>query len=137
MAFERTLLERIAQPENNANKLESDPRKISESIQKHLLNMMNTRQGSSISVPDYGLPDFNDLKHRYPDAIHELRRAIKTCIEQYEPRLTRIKVGYTPDEDNPIQLRFEINALLTVDGKSKSVWYETMLDSAGRAKVRG
>jgi type VI secretion system protein len=137
MAFERTLLERIAKPEDHVSSLESDPRKVSESVQTHLINMMNTRQGSSISVPDYGLPDFNDLKHRYPDALNELRRAIKLCIEKYEPRLTRIKVKYVPDEDNPIQLRFEINALLNVNGKNSSVWYETTLDSAGRANVRG
>lgn len=138
MAFERTLLERIAQPEDHhMGALGSDPRKVSESVQRHLVNMMNTREGSSLSVPDYGLPDFNDLKHRYPDALNEIRRAIKRCIEKFEPRLTRVKVKYVADEDHPLQLRFEINALLNANGKNSSVWYETTLDSAGRARIRG
>lgn len=137
MAFERTLLERIARPEENVSTINLQPRKVADSVLSHLDKIMNTREGSCAANPDYGLPDFNDLVHRFPDAIYELRRAIKRCIEKFEPRLTRVKVSYAPDDNNPIHLRFEITANLVIDGQISHVLYETTLDSDGRARIRG
>jgi len=134
MTFERSLLERIANPEDSIRRLDIDPRRVAESVLRNLRDMLNTRMLTSKANEEYGLPDFNDLITRFPDAIHELRRAIKTCIEKFEPRLNRVIVNYVPDENNPLALRFEINAQLVIGG---SVWYETMLDADGRANIRG
>lgn len=136
MGHDVTLLERISSPEQDYN-MQIDPRKCSESVLAHLQKMLNVRQGSCSANPDYGLPDFNRLLSEFPSAIQELRKAIKICIEKYEPRLKRIRVEFLPDEDDPLSLRFEIHANLVIDDHESKVWYETMLDPTGKAKVRG
>jgi type VI secretion system protein len=138
MAFEKSLFERIQHSEEGEQyKLSVDTNKVADSVMEHLRNMLNSRQGSVPALPDYGLPDFNDMVARFPDAIFELRRAIKTCIEKYEPRLARVKVDHIPDEENPLNLRYEITAQLISGDESANVWFETTLDSAGKVSVRG
>lgn len=138
MAFERTLLERIALCEDESQyQLGINPEKAVDSVLSHLRNMLNVRQGSVPTLPDYGLPDINDLVTRFPQAILELKKCIKECIERYEPRLADIQVEHVPDEDNPLNLRYDITAQLVIDEKRTKVWFETVLDSAGRATIRG
>ena len=136
MAFERSLLERVAHPELENYHVNTDFGKMSDSVLRHLFNMLNVRQDSASINPDYGLPDFNDLVSRFPDAFLELTRAIRTCIEKYEPRLQNVRVQHVPDKGNAFELRFEINANLEVEGQKSRVWYETTMDPTGKAKVR-
>lgn len=138
MAFEQSLLERIAQPEGAGGyKLKLNEDKLVDSVLEHLRKMLNVRHGSVPALPDYGLPDFNDLAMRFPDAILELRKAIKTCIEKYEPRLCKVKVDYIHDPEAPLHLHYDITAQLVVDGAKGNVWFQTTLDSAGKASIRG
>ena len=137
MAFEKSLFERIQHPEEGQYRLNVDANKVAESVLEHMRNLLNVRQGSVPAIPDYGLPDFNDMVSAFPDAIFELRRAIKTSIEKFEPRLCRVKVEHIPDEENPLNLRYEITAQLVTGDESTNVWFETTLDSAGKVAVRG
>jgi type VI secretion system protein len=83
------------------------------------------------------MPDFNDLVVQFPEAILEIQRAIKLSIEQYEPRLKNVRIKHVPDDDNPLNLRFEITAqLVTSEGKT-ALWFETFLDTAGQISIRG
>lgn len=136
MVFERSLLERVAHPELETYHVNTDFSKMSDSVLRHLFNMLNVRRDSASINPDYGLPDFNGLVAHFPDAFLELTRAIRECIEKYEPRLQNVRVAHIPDKDNPFELRFEINANLEVEGQKNRVWYETTMDPMGKAKVR-
>lgn len=138
MAQEQSLFERLQHPDESSEyKLKINVNKAADSVLNHLRHMLNTRQGSSPTVPEFGLPDFNDIAANFPDAIFELRRVIKTSLEQFEPRLARVKVDYVKDEENPLNLRYEITAQMNLGDESSNVWFETTLDSAGRVKVRG
>lgn len=138
MSQEQSLFERLQNPDEGGEyKLKINVNKAADSVLAHLRNMLNTRQGSVPTLPDYGLPDFNDIAVNFPDAIFELRRIIKQCIESYEPRLSRVKVDYAKDEENPLSMRYEITAQLNLGDENANVWFETTLDSAGRVKVRG
>ena len=106
-----------------------------ESIMRHVQHMLNTRQGSVETLPEYGLADFNDMVSRFPDAINEIRRMIKGALDQYEPRLGNVKIEHIVDKDNPLALKFEITARLS--GQRQSIWFETVLESDGRATIRG
>jgi type VI secretion system protein len=137
MNNESRFLERLYNSdEHSGYTLQQDPDRVARSVLNHLMALLNTRQGSSLTVPDYGLPDFNDLVTRFPDAIVELKREIKRCIEKYEPRLKRVKINYLKDEDNPLNLRYEVTAQLELDDGRSNVWFETTLDSAGHVSVR-
>ncbi|MDH5228716.1 MAG: type VI secretion system baseplate subunit TssE [Gammaproteobacteria bacterium] len=139
MSSEVSFLERLTSDNPLASRytIEVNPEKMARSVLKHLNQILNSRQGASACVPDYGLPDFNDMVSRFPDAIAELRREIKRCIEKYEPRLSRVRVVYIEDPDNPLSLRYEISAQLILDETKEEVWFETFLDASGQVKIRG
>ena len=61
-----------------------------DSIIEHLRGLLNTRQGEAPAVPDFGVVDFTDLVHNFPEAIQTLQRCIRTTILQYEPRLKNV-----------------------------------------------
>jgi type VI secretion system protein len=99
--------------------------------------MLNVRQGSVSTLPDYGIPDLNSLFMQYPDAVLALRRIIKELLEKYEPRLRRINVRYLPDDENPLILRFEITAHLVMQDSTERLRFETAVGDNGKVQVRG
>jgi len=137
VGMEQTLLERIDNPEQGGYRLTADPHRVIESVLTHLRKMLNVRQGSVSTLPDYGIPDLNSLFTQYPDAIQALRRIIRDSLEKYEPRLQRVNVRYLPDEENPLLLRFEITARLVMDDQDPPIRFETVVGDNGKVRVRG
>jgi type VI secretion system protein len=138
MASERSLLERIDHAGQEMGRtLHIDPERAAESVLQHLRKMLNVHQGNVPTLPAYGMPDFNDLTAQFPEAIAEIQRALKTSIEQYEPRLRRVRIRHVPDEENPLTLRFEITAQLVTGGGAASMRFETFLDPSGMVSIRG
>ena len=137
MALEQTLLERIDNPVQGGYRLTADPHRVIESVLRHLRKMLNVRQGSVSTLPDYGIPDLNSLFTQYPDAVQALRRILRDSLEKYEPRLRRVNVRYLPDEENPLLLRFEITARLAMDDQDSPVRFETVVGDNGKVRVRG
>lgn len=137
MALEQSLLERMGNPEQTGYRLTPDPHRTIDSILAHLRKMLNVRQGSVCTLPDYGIPDLNSLFMQYPDAVLALRRIIKELLEKYEPRLRRINVRYLPDDENPLILRFEITAHLVSEGAAQPLRFETSVGDNGRVQVQG
>lgn len=138
MASERSLLERIDRAgEDVGRSLHVNPHTVADSVLGHLRKMLNVRQGSVPTLPDYGMPDFNDLLVELPEAIVEIQRALRICIEQYEPRLKRVRIKHLPDQENPLNLRFEITAQLVTGEGNAAMQFETSLDTSGRVSIRG
>jgi type VI secretion system protein len=136
--MERSLLERIDHPEvKSIRQLTPDTDELSRSILRNLQNMFNTRQGSVLTVAEYGSPDFNDLVDQFPDAIMEIRKSILYNVKQYEPRLKNIRVRHIPDEENPLDLKFEISGQLNLGKSRTSVAFTTIMGDSGRIKIRG
>lgn len=81
-----------------------------ESIRAHLLRMFVARQGSVQTLPDYGLPDLNDLTLSRSELIKETCAGIRDCIVRYEPRLTDVNVVHTPLPDSIFTVGFRIRA---------------------------
>lgn len=136
--MERSLLERIDHPESESiRKLTPDTDELSRSILRNLQNIFNTRQGSVLTLADYGSPDFNDLVDQFPDAIMEIRKSILYNVKEYEPRLKNIRVRHIPDEENPLDLKFEIYGQLNLGNSRASVAFTTIMGDSGRIKIRG
>ena len=137
MAFEKTLLERIDDPDTTGERrLHADPHRVSQSVIRHLQKMLNVRQGSVLTLPDYGMPDFNDLAKQFPSAIVAIRRVIKDSLEKYEPRLRRVQIRHIPNEDDPMDLQFEISARLVLDDEESAVTFQTVLNDTGHVQAR-
>lgn len=138
MAFEYSLLERIERGSAKEDyKLDLNEGQLVDSVLDHLRKILNVRQGSVESLPDYGLPDINGLAAKFPNALYELKLEIKSCIDKYEPRLSNVRVEPVQDEDNPLYFKFEITASLQVGPSGNSIWFETTLDPSGKATIRG
>ncbi len=103
------------------------------SIVEHLRVLLNARQGSSNTVPEYGMIDLSGVVHSLPDSMRVLRRSIEQTIAQHEPRLRDIRVRELPRVD-PLVLSFEIFARLRADARSV-IRFRTQVDAGGRANV--
>jgi type VI secretion system protein len=136
MVSERSLLERIDNPDEPERRLGANATRMAESIANHLTRMLNVRQGSCEALPDYGMPDFNDLIGQFPDGLNHIRRAIRDSVERYEPRLRRITVKHLRDEDNPLDLRFRVSASMILDDREEQVSFETLVGQSGQVQVR-
>ena len=136
MVSERTLLERLANPEPpGARHLALDVNRLKRSVLLHLQKMLNSRHGLAPAQPDYGIPDLNEFMFAYPDSISPMRQAIEQSIEKYEPRLTNVKAEWIPDEDNPLNVRFEITARLVAEEENIPVSFTTNLGAASGLDV--
>lgn len=105
------------------------------SVAAHLAKMLSTRAGSVQTLPDYGLPDLNDMRLSLHDSLQQARSAIERFIETYEPRLRQVRVVSLPRDHDPLSLNFAIEGLLEVDGFKRQVSFAARLDGSGQVRV--
>jgi type VI secretion system protein len=105
------------------------------SVAAHLSKMLSTRAGSVQTLPDYGLPDLNDMRLSLHDSLQQARVAIERFIEAYEPRLTQVRVGSLPLHHDPLTLSFAIQGQLEVEGFKRQVSFFARLDGSGQVKI--
>ena len=136
MAQERGLLERLRNPEpESVRTTRENPRLLTESVLEHLRSLLNSRQGIAPACMDYGMPDLCDLVYSFPQAGGDLRKAIKSGIEKFEPRLRRVVVTQSESEE-PLTLRYEIRGeIVTEEGKTP-IWIQTQIDEFGNIEVK-
>lgn len=127
----RGLLSRIASNDITRTRTENDV----ESIIEHLRGLLNTRQGECPAAMDFGVVDFTDLMHTFPEAIQTLQRSIRATILQYEPRLKNVIVQHVRD-DEVLVLKFQITAQLASKTSKGAVRLETQLRAGGQISVR-
>jgi type VI secretion system protein len=113
-----------------------DPRRVTDSVLRHLQRLLNTKEGNVPIAPDYGVPDFTDFLHSYPDSVREMERTLRLVIQKYEPRLKAVRVSFIPQDESALSLSFQITARLSMEEKTQ-VLFETRVDSEGKIEVRG
>jgi type VI secretion system protein len=134
---EERLLERIQIWEKEpARRGKEEPRRIVDSVLRHLQRILNTKQGNVPIAEDYGVPDFTDFLNDIPNSIRELEKSIRLTVQKYEPRLKGVKVSFIPQEEDLLSAHFQIVGRLTTDSKTQ-VLFETLIDSEGKVKVKG
>lgn len=131
-----TLLERLEDPARARLGGEPDPSDVLASVLANLSHILNTRAGSVMTRPDYGMPDFNDMVSNFPDALAMIAKAIRYQINEFEPRLRHPLVRHVPDPTSPLLIRYTVTAELVVGSRSESVSLETTLDDAGHVAVK-
>lgn len=103
-----------------------------ESIRQHLWRLFNTRQGSLPYLPDYGLPDLNQIYQDLPDSVQGFTRKIIQVIQKYEPRLTALELEQMKRYEIPAVLAYKIKAVIL---PSYPVLYSTYFLSGGGLRV--
>ncbi|MEM9192936.1 MAG: type VI secretion system baseplate subunit TssE [Myxococcota bacterium] len=122
----RGLLSRLASGERRGDPVRD--------VLAHIKVLLNTTQGDSMTVPDFGVVDFTDMFHEVPDSLGALQQAIRSTILKFEPRLKNVVVRYVPSDDQ-LKLHFEIVGRLASD-RRKLVRLETLVDPSGHIDVR-
>lgn len=105
------------------------------SVAAHLAQMLSTRAGSVQTLPDYGLPDLNDMSLSLHDSLTQARQAIESFIALYEPRLNSVKVTSIPRESDPFRLFFTVEAGVDVAGIKRPVRFLAALNGSGQVVI--
>ncbi|MBJ2285862.1 type VI secretion system baseplate subunit TssE [Pseudomonas sp. MF6755] len=105
------------------------------SVAAHLGKMLSTREGSVQALPDYDLPDLNDMRLSLHESLTQSRLHIERVIQVYEPRLASVRVRLLPGARESLALAFAIEAELVIDGVLQSVVFHARLADPGRVEV--
>ena len=86
---------------------ETDVNDLTASIQDDLEKLFNTRLGTVLVDPEYGLTDFSDMFNGYglPDT-DEIRMAFLRLIKKYEQRLSAVDIRYNENTKAGSDLEF-------------------------------
>jgi type VI secretion system protein len=134
---EARLLERIRLREKNPHRRESEgPGRVIDSVLDHLTRIFNTRRGNVPIADDYGIPDYTEFLHNYPESLRDFERAIKQTIVQYEPRLKTVRVSFIPQDNDVFTVKFQISARLVSTADNTSVLFESHLDTSGKISIK-
>ena len=135
MACDRTLLERLADPDPQGRRtVREDPRRVVDSVMRNLLKLLNTRQGEALIQPEYGLPDITECAEGAPEAFDRVCRAIKSTIERFEPRLHRVRVTHFVT-GNDLNLHFSITGQIATERDQVPVYFNTTVNPSGNAVI--
>ena len=107
------------------------------SIGQNLNNLFNSWAGNAPAQMDLGMPAPSEIAHNYPASIADVQRAIRACIEKYEPRLTGVRVLHVEGEDDRLQIRFQIEAQLAGPGQVGKISFDTLVDHSGLVMIEG
>ncbi|MBI4565358.1 MAG: type VI secretion system baseplate subunit TssE [Planctomycetes bacterium] len=137
MPRETSLFERLARPSGSGARAATDSTsKMVQSILRHLRRMLNTRQGFAPAQPDYGIPDPLEVMHNHADAIQRIQKAIKACVEKYEPRLANVGISRIESDEDVLTLRFRITGQVVTAKDRVPVLFDTQIDPSGRIRVK-
>ena len=134
--YDERLLERIRNLESNPdNRVERSLTRKINSVINHLQNLLNTHQGSVLIADDYGIPD---ITNSHGEGITELTQRIENTLRQtilkYEPRLNKVQVKLLSENDDVLNMRFKLEAVL-VDDNTTPVILETVVTSGGKVDI--
>jgi type VI secretion system protein len=113
-----------------------ETRRQIDSIVAHLQRILNTRQCNVPIAHGYGVPDLTDFMLSYPESVTEIEKSLRQAIEEYEPRLSSVRVSFIHQEDDLLCLRFQIVARLHAES-GRNVLIETIVDSDGKVSLKG
>lgn len=134
------LLERIRNMARTpAERRETDDKSIQDSILQHLIRLLNTRQGSSMLAPDYGMPDLSALwTSETGDSMRRIEDILTHVVSRYEPRLRDVSVRFLRDRKEPSQLSFALTATMAIPElrDERTMYLQTVLTPSGRIRVR-
>nr|WP_298378833.1 type VI secretion system baseplate subunit TssE [uncultured Halomonas sp.] len=123
------LFERLTRPERNVpmNHQERLSATVN-SIKRHLVDLLNSHPGHSECAPELGLLDFNDATIGVLDLELNIQHAIRQCIERFEPRVSQVVVESLPRDNDPLQLRFQVHAVLALGRESTQTTIDLVLN---------
>lgn len=88
----------------------SEDKKIRQSIVENLTMVLQTRKGSVVHLPDFGMPDIMQMYIDSGYSFEPLKKHIREIIIKYEPRVTNVKVEEPHFDRNNFRIFLKIVA---------------------------
>ena len=79
--------------------------------------------------------DFNDANGSTVEVYATICKAIRRCIENYEPRINKVDVVAQPNESDPLTLYFSKKALVIFDEKERLINFNLRIDGNHKYKI--
>ncbi len=133
-----TLLERLnrAAREGGDRTVKEDRGAVMRSVLRNLQCILNTREGSAAAQPELGIPSPHELMCGYPTSIEVALRAVKLCLQRFEPRLTNVVVSIDQAEAERMAIGFTVSAQLAGGDRRDPVSFHTSITPDGRMRLR-
>lgn len=128
-----SLFERIE--DNLATRNSNEEESLVASLKRNLQAILNTRTGNAQSCKELGIIDFNDATGSTVEVYATICKAIRRCIENYEPRINKVDVVAQPNESDPLTLYFSIKALVIFDEKERLINFNLRIDGNHKYKI--
>jgi type VI secretion system protein ImpF len=123
-------------------------RYFKDALKRDLEWLLNTRQPPMPKLADYALAKASTINYGLPDITalglssasdnRRLRLAIETCLRNFEPRLSDVRVTLDGGGDTTERkLRFHIEGTMKLDPAPEEISFDTVLElSSGEYKVK-
>lgn len=124
--------------------LEADPGRrgrqnsdaVLNSIIWNLGKILNTRKGTVLLDPDFGLPDYTNFGASFSEeTIGVLRRSMEKLVRRYEPRIQQLRIQphqVLPDE---LELAFDIVGVVSMEDGALPVNMKTYILCNGEVRI--
>ncbi|EHN8923254.1 type VI secretion system baseplate subunit TssE [Enterobacter asburiae] len=128
-----SLFERIE--ESKTTRSSDDTNDLVDSLKRNLQAILNTRSGNAQSCPELGIIDFNDATGSSVEVYSAICRAIKRCIEDYEPRISRAEIIAQPNEADPLTLYFLVRSYVSFEEHESIINFNLRIDGNHKYKL--
>jgi type VI secretion system protein ImpF len=143
----QSVLDRLMTVEDWPTTRSQSLRYFKEALKRDLEWLLNTRQPpipelvdypqARASVINFGLPDISSLGLSSASDHGRLRKAIETCLRNFEPRLMDVRVTLEGSDTADRRLRFHIEGNMKLDPAPEEISFDTILElSSGEYKVK-
>ncbi|KUY89580.1 MULTISPECIES: type VI secretion system baseplate subunit TssE [unclassified Burkholderia] len=101
-------------------------------IKDHLERILNSRQGSSQSCPDFGLEDLNDAAASQMDLHYQICQDVRAAVVAYEPRVQLLNVHPVTAHGQMGPLHFRLHCLVPVNDNKADVEIDLLVQHRER-----
>ena len=126
------LFDRLAHVEDNKREVAHwlDVKQLERSVFKELIRITQTRSRltfseflnkKTLTVLDYGLPDFYGKSVQNSDNRNEIHQILIKAFLFFEPRLKNINIDYLVNSQSKVELKFQVSGDLQTDQSTEPV----------------
>lgn len=125
-----SLFERIQQNSRcSSPTIQGQIKAIIESVKNNLTHILNSHPGACQSAVELGVVDFNDAVSGTFDISEKIKDTIKSCIIQFEPRVTNVNITAYANELEPLTLFFYVELLISLEEITTQTAFNIHLDN--------
>jgi len=111
----------------------TEDQKLSSSIFENVRMILNTRKGSVLHLPDFGIPDILQLYYGGGNPLELLKKEIRDVILKYEPRISEARIEKSDFDQKT--LRASLKIIIRIKDSTNKEVLLTEFSTTGWTKV--